>query len=235
MTNKIPMVEIFGPTIQGEGFHIGTPTIFVRTGGCDYHCEWCDSLYAVDKTKYGETWQMLEASDIMNQIKILSPKPILITISGGNPALHNLEPLIDLGHKAGYTFTIETQGTVSQSWFPKLDHIIISPKPPSSGMVTDFQKLDKCVAISKKGINEISIKVVVSNEEDYEYAKIIFDRYPTIPHFITPCNLHPGEPVLDDIYNKTKDILEMIINDKRFDITILPQLHVLLWGNERMR
>ena len=44
----IRISEIFGPTIQGEGALIGQPTVFVRTGGCDYRCAWCDSLHAVD-------------------------------------------------------------------------------------------------------------------------------------------------------------------------------------------
>ena len=52
---KIRVSEIFGPTIQGEGVLIGLPTVFVRTGGCDYRCSWCDSLHAVDP-KYRHDW-----------------------------------------------------------------------------------------------------------------------------------------------------------------------------------
>ena len=43
-----PVIEIFGPTIQGEGAEAGLPTHFVRLGGCDYRCSWCDTMYAVD-------------------------------------------------------------------------------------------------------------------------------------------------------------------------------------------
>ncbi len=46
-SNEIRVSEIFGPTIQGEGVLIGLPTVFVRSGGCDYRCSWCDSLHAV--------------------------------------------------------------------------------------------------------------------------------------------------------------------------------------------
>ena len=45
---KLRISEIFGPTIQGEGALIGKPTVFVRAGGCDYRCSWCDTLYAVE-------------------------------------------------------------------------------------------------------------------------------------------------------------------------------------------
>ena len=44
----LPVVEIFGPTIQGEGAEAGIPTHFVRVGGCDFRCSWCDTMYAVD-------------------------------------------------------------------------------------------------------------------------------------------------------------------------------------------
>ena len=53
MTLRI--AEIFGPTIQGEGALIGEPTVFVRAGGCDYRCAWCDSLLAVDSA-YRNDW-----------------------------------------------------------------------------------------------------------------------------------------------------------------------------------
>ena len=45
--SALPVVEVFGPTIQGEGELAGVPTAFVRFGGCDYRCSWCDSLFAV--------------------------------------------------------------------------------------------------------------------------------------------------------------------------------------------
>ena len=45
--SAIRVSEIFGPTVQGEGALIGKPTVFVRTGGCDFRCSWCDTLHAV--------------------------------------------------------------------------------------------------------------------------------------------------------------------------------------------
>ena len=63
-------------------------------------------------------------------------KPILVTLSGGNPAIQPLGKLIDLGHTHGYTFAIETQGSVAQPWFAHLDYLTLSPKPPSSKQVT---------------------------------------------------------------------------------------------------
>jgi len=63
----IAVSEIFGPTVQGEGALIGTQTLFVRTGGCDYRCSWCDTGYAV-LPKYEDDWQQMDAQTIMTEI-----------------------------------------------------------------------------------------------------------------------------------------------------------------------
>ncbi len=93
---KIRISEIFGPTIQGEGHLIGQPTVFVRTGGCDFRCEWCDTLYAVDP-EFKSQWKLYSAEEILHQVDILSQAPLLITLSGGNPALQPLGHLLELG------------------------------------------------------------------------------------------------------------------------------------------
>src|SRR5215469_18886340 len=93
MTQTIAVSEIFGPTIQGEGPLIGRPTVFVRTGGCDYRCRWCDTLYAV-LPEYRDDWTPLTAEKIVARVNALTAdRPALVTVSGGNPALQPLEPL----------------------------------------------------------------------------------------------------------------------------------------------
>jgi len=230
--SDILISEIFGPTLQGEGYHVGYPTVFVRTGGCSYRCAWCDTLYAV-LPKYKNEWTKMSPIEIMDSIKALSGnKPILVTFSGGNPAMHDLSEVINLGHSEGYTFTMESQGDIPKEWFKKLDFITFSPKPPSSLMKTNWDKLDECVYM-KSDKSKVSLKVVVSDKSDYQYALDVFDRYPEHSKFITPCNLTPGHPDLEAIYEKTRYVTNLVLNNHRFDITILPQIHVLLWGNER--
>ena len=63
MKDQILISEIFGPTIQGEGPLIGIPTIFVRTGSCDYRCSWCDSLYAV-LPQYKKDWRKMTTGSV---------------------------------------------------------------------------------------------------------------------------------------------------------------------------
>ena len=63
--SQLRIAEIFGPTIQGEGALIGEPTVFVRTGGCDYRCTWCDSLHAVDSA-YRHTWAAMDTLSLIH-------------------------------------------------------------------------------------------------------------------------------------------------------------------------
>ena len=86
-----PVVEIFGPTIQGEGAEAGLPTHFVRLGGCDYRCAWCDTMYAVEPRVFRETAERLSTDAIVRRLSDLGGRPEWVTISGGNPALHRLE------------------------------------------------------------------------------------------------------------------------------------------------
>ncbi len=117
---------------------IGQPTVFVRTGGCDYRCSWCDTLHAVD-SEYREQWQPMSVEEIWMEVRRLSGGvPLTVSLSGGNPAIQPLGPLIDRGHGEGYRFALETQGSVARDWFADLDVLVLSPKPPSSGMETDF-------------------------------------------------------------------------------------------------
>jgi 7-carboxy-7-deazaguanine synthase len=61
-TRTFPVIEIFGPTIQGEGAEAGLSTHFLRVGGCDYRCSWCDTMYAVDPATVRATARRLTTS-----------------------------------------------------------------------------------------------------------------------------------------------------------------------------
>jgi 7-carboxy-7-deazaguanine synthase len=231
MSDTIRISEIFGPTIQGEGALIGQPTVFVRTGGCDYRCTWCDTMHAVD-SKYRADWQPMTAAEIFARVKELSGnKPIMVTLSGGNPAIQLLGELITLGKSHSYRFAIETQGSVAQDWFRDLDMLVLSPKPPSSQMETDFKKLDECVAV---GAEKTVLKFVVFDDADYDYAKSVAARYPNLPVYLQPGNhAVTGQSDMDGIMARMHWLIEKTIQDKWYAATVLPQLHVLLWGNQR--
>src|SRR3954447_16775151 len=135
-TRTFPVIEIFGPTIQGEGAEAGLATHFLRVGGCDYRCSWCDTMYAVDPATVRATARHLTTAEIVDEIAALGGAPQWVTISGGNPALHHLGPVVDDLHAAGYRVSVETQGSRWRVWLATVDRLTISPKPPSSGMAT---------------------------------------------------------------------------------------------------
>ncbi len=238
MSDPIRVSEIFGPTIQGEGALIGLPTVFVRSGGCDYRCAWCDSLHAVD-AEFRHEWTPMQAGEIMAEVARLSGgRPLLVTLSGGNPAIQPLAPLIEAGRARGYRFAMETQGSVARDWFAGLDMLVLSPKPPSSGMGVDWDMFDACLAAAKGA--ETVLKIVVFDEADYLWARQVAGRYPALPLVLQPGNHTPPPPgddsaVVDHegIAARMRWLVGRVTADGWFAARVLPQLHVALWGNRR--
>lgn len=261
MKETITIVEVFGPTIQGEGALAGAQTVFVRTGGCDYRCRWCDSLHAV-MLKHKGQWAEVAPDPLLARIMALTTgRPMLVTLSGGNPAVQPLGALLTLGHKYGFTFALETQGSIAQAWFSQLDHLILSPKPPASGMRFQAARLQACLdAVATKLVSsggvaqqnfkvQTSLKVVVLTEEDYTFARFIYDEFARphrLPFFITPGNHTPpsrlaanhraelggdGEIDLAGMRRRTEWLIERCARDGFTHARIIPQLHTFLWGN----
>lgn len=114
-----PIVEIFA-SIQGEGVHLGIPTTFVRFGGCNLHCSWCDTKF--------DNFHKQTIGEIMNQVVALAPQYVVFT--GGEPTLHDLTRLLQELKASGYIMGIETNGTNPvESQYPNLfTWITCSPK-----------------------------------------------------------------------------------------------------------
>ncbi|MDE1157752.1 MAG: 7-carboxy-7-deazaguanine synthase QueE [Neorhizobium sp.] len=248
---KIRISEIFGPTIQGEGMLIGQPTVFVRTGGCDYRCSWCDTLHAVDSA-YRDQWAPMGVEEIWAEVlKLSGSVPLTVSLSGGNPAIQPLGGLIRRGKRDGYRFAIETQGSVARDWFADLDFLVLSPKPPSSGMETDWDLLADCLAAARAKAAggaadtspsgpRIGLKFVVFDDADYDFARSASARFADLPVYLQPGNHTPPPPDdddacidLDGIMERMLWLVDKVTDDRWFSATVLPQLHVLLWGNRR--
>ncbi|MBM7655374.1 7-carboxy-7-deazaguanine synthase QueE [Neobacillus cucumis] len=239
--SKIPVMEIFGPTIQGEGMVIGQKTMFVRTAGCDYSCSWCDSAFTWDGTGKNDI-RMMEAEEILHELKQIGGENFsFVTISGGNPALlKNLDSLIDILKDHHVKIGLETQGSKWQDWFYKIDELTISPKPPSSSMQTDFQVLDLIIDNLKENnqSGNVSLKVVVFDDADYQYAKNIHLRYPDVPFFVQVGNnditTGDNQKLLLHLLNQYEQLIDKVMLDPDLNnVKVLPQLHTFLWGNKR--
>ncbi len=223
-----PVVETFGPVLQGEGRMIGVPTLFVRFGYCDYKCSWCDSLYAVLPEQVRANATNLTAAAIRDQLDALNPTVPWITLSGGNPAMHDLTDLVDLLHASGRKIAVETQGTVFRAWLRACELVTVSPKPPSSGMETNYAQLDRFAALP-----QAILKVVVFDDADLAYATGIHRRYPTVPFYLQVGNT-VGADGRDALLSKLDWLSNRVLSDPSLhDAIVLPQLHVLLYGNRR--
>lgn len=234
-------MEIFGPTIQGEGMVVGQKTMFVRTAGCDYSCSWCDSSFTWDGSGKHLIVQMT-AEEIWSELKRLGGNGFsFVTISGGNPVLlRNLEAFITILKENAIKIGVETQGSRWQEWLYDIDELTISPKPPSSKMTTDFNVLSEIIEklINRNSGQHISIKIVVFNQEDYDYAKQVHLRYPMIPFYLQVGNeditTTDNSLLISELLFKYQALIDMVIADEELrDVKVLPQLHTLVWGNKR--
>ena len=137
-------------TIQGEGFHQGRAAYFIRLGGCDVGCFWCDVKESWDASLHPQ----LGIEEIIEGAKLYPGR--LAVVTGGEPLLHNLDELTSQLHAAGFETNIETSGSspLSGNW----DWICLSPK-----------KFKAPVTENLPHANEL--KVVIYNKHDFEWAE----------------------------------------------------------------
>lgn len=146
---KLPLMEEFY-TIQGEGFHTGKAAYFIRLGGCDVGCHWCDVKESWD----AELHPLTEAETIVENAKKHPAKTVVIT--GGEPLIYNLDYLTKRLKEEGIKTFIETSGAypLSGVW----DWICLSPKK---------FKAPKLEVLQAAG----ELKVIVFNKSDFKWAE----------------------------------------------------------------
>lgn len=218
----IPVAEIFGPTIQGEGALAGKPTYFLRVGGCDFKCAWCDSGYAVnaEEVRQLERLTPYEIGETLTAFAAVRPGPHWVTISGGNPALYDLSEVVialQTAPNGSFYVAVETQGSLWKDWLGEVDLLTVSPKPPSSGMpvatsegMQIFSEFMRKVAGNHP--HKLAIKIVVFDEADYEFARSVRTAYIGVDEFYLSCGTAMGgltgkwvPPVIPDLGTDDRD------------------------------
>ncbi len=224
----LPVIEIFGPTLQGEGRQIGRKTMFVRLAGCDWGCAWCDSAYTWKPGALAPS-ERLGPEEILQRLMRLDATCRRVTLSGGNPALHDCADLVDTLHAATYRVHVETQGSRAPDWLGRVDAVTVSPKGPSSGMPPDWEGLRATLAVSR----DPDLKIVVFDDNDLTYAKKVHEKHPGIPLTLQVGN-RVGQDTREDLLGRLDWLAHQVLADASLeDVRVLPQLHVLLWGNRR--
>jgi len=229
MRNRtVPVSEIFGPTLQGEGELAGCLSLFVRLGGCDYRCRWCDTLYSV-LPEYRNEWKRMSFHSIIEQVQRLAPPPIWVTLSGGNPAIYDLTELVSSLRALGYRVACETQGSVVREWFRELNMLVLSPKPPSAGKVTSAEEVAHALSFAPESV---VLKIVVFDRCDYLYARSIIQAFPDQPAILqigTPVDVTDVNRLVQHYRSLTSQILGWLNEDCLYEVRVLPQLHRLMF------
>ena len=145
---KLPLVEDFY-TIQGEGYHAGKPAYFIRLGGCDVGCRWCDAKYTWNPKIFPPT----PIETIVERASSCKAQAIVIT--GGEPLLYPLGDLTRELHARGLEIFIETSGTNPISG--EFDWICLSPKRQMPPLEEALRRADE-------------LKVIIQTQEDLEWA-----------------------------------------------------------------
>lgn len=145
----LPVMEDFY-TIQGEGFNTGKAAYFIRIGGCDVGCHWCDVKESWDASVH----PLVKTTDIIRKVEEAKAGSVVIT--GGEPLQYNLNFITDSFKAKGIEMFIETSGAypISGYW----DWVCLSPKKT-------MQPLDEIYGIANE------LKVIVYNKHDFEWAQ----------------------------------------------------------------
>lgn len=143
-----PLMEAFA-TVQGEGAHTGTPSWFIRLGGCDVGCVWCDVKESWDADAHPR-----QSVDALVEAAVESGRQVVV-VTGGEPTMYDLTPLTGALHGAGLKAHLETSGAhpITGDW----DWVTLSPK-----------KFKPCLAEAYQAADEL--KVVVYHRSDMDWA-----------------------------------------------------------------
>ena len=222
------IIEIFY-SLQGEGFHAGVPSVFVRIAGCPLRCRWCDTKYAWSK----EAGRQYSVDEIIQDIRQWPCRFVVIT--GGEPMVNpDLPQLVRELKSAGKHITIETAGI---AYIPDMPCDLMSISPKLSNSVPDEPKL---AAIHKKSKLDLAVLEMLIDNYNYQ-LKFVVDSEADIPEILETIekleNVDKGKIMLMPQAATRKELLDKspMVADfcKRKGIAFSNRLQVLLWNNQR--
>lgn len=149
LNSLYPVMEKFY-TIQGEGYNTGKAAFFIRLGGCDVECVWCDVKDSWDASAH----LAMNVEQLLNEAEQHPGKNIVIT--GGEPAMHNLNSITEVFKKYQYQLWLETSG--AHPITGNFDWICLSPKKFKAPLIENFKLAHE-------------LKVVVFNKSDFKWAE----------------------------------------------------------------
>ncbi|UPM44354.1 7-carboxy-7-deazaguanine synthase QueE [Halocatena salina] len=237
-SETLPINELFY-SLQGEGRLAGTPSVFVRTSGCNLRCWFCDS--------YHTSWEPVHAQrsldTIVSEIQSYSAADHVV-LTGGEPLIHTESiTLMERLEELGYHITVETNGTIYRE--APIDLLSISPKLSSSTPVSsrdpagngewadrhEKQRIDIDTLATLLDAYEFQLKFVVTDTDDLPEIERIIDRVRRVTRTTvadTDVLLMPEGTTRETIDERRNEVAQLAL-DNGYRYT--PRLHVDLWND----
>ena len=232
----LPISEVFGRTLQGEGPAAGQSAVFVRFMGCNLSCQWCDTAYTWDADRFDlrATTHWRTPNEVLTDIAKRASSGVVV-VTGG-------EPLLQQHHRAwsqflaglmygGWRLHIETNGTQvpTKETLGAAEVICVSPKLPNAGEHRGHQDpTPRAEWVDLAHSHDcLHLKVVCVDERDVERASWLARqlRWPSERVWVMP------EGTTIDVLNHRWPVIAAAA--ARFGINATHRLHVLAWGDER--
>lgn len=230
MGNGLPVSEIF-LSVQGEGIHAGTPSVFLRTYFCNLTCTWCDSKYTwqnQDKSTDGVDYRGMKTRDVLDRVLAFNCKHLVLT--GGEPLLHQrlLPMILSRLKKEGLYVELETNGTIvpKAEMLELVDCFNVSPKTSNS-------HVDRRVRTRRMALNGL----VTSGKAWFKFVVSDFGDLSEVEELIGEFSIPRDRVMLMPEGTDTTLLLERgrwlvdVCKERGFRFT--PRLHILLFGNKR--
>ncbi len=151
---KLPLIQEFY-TIQGEGYHTGKAAYFIRIGGCDIGCSWCDTKVSWN----ADIHSLAETEDIIEKAFLSEAKSIVVT--GGEPLSYDLDYLCKKANEKKLETFIETSGAYPMSG--KWDWVCLSPKKQKPPLPENYLAADE-------------LKVIIFDDDDLIWAEACSEK-----------------------------------------------------------
>jgi len=234
----LPINELFY-SLQGEGTLAGTPSVFVRTSGCNLRCWFCDSYH----TSWEPTHAWMGVEGILDEVASHDQCEHVV-VTGGEPMIHDeVVDLLNELSEAGYHTTVETNGTIYRD--TTIDLASISPKLASSTPTPDKdpkgdgewetkheqRRLDVTALADLVEAYPFQLKFVVTGEDDVDEIQSLLERLrPVTTQTIRSEDvLLMPEGATRERLNETRDVTAELAMEHGFRYT--PRLHVDLWND----
>lgn len=237
-TTHLPVSEIFGRTVQGEGPHAGRICGFLRLGYCNLTCSWCDTPFTWDHSRFDikESCPPMSVAQIRDALTALKVNRVIL--SGGEPLLWAgsaaLRELLGQGFPS-WRWDAETNGTKPPPdwWRYTVDLTCVSPKLAHSGVAEDRrivpESLIKWAALAQYRRDTVAFKFVTRAVSDLDEVDALVRRFgiPRDDVWIMPEGTTP-----DAVMSGQKTLAQATI-DRGYNLS--SRLHTLLWSDERGR